>query len=288
MGSTKFGIAICVLLILIIFLFGSRVETTSGRADGWVTVDVLSFDGDNILFRLEVSVVGNHSEEQMWLRIEPASGQGVIVEVWRGVSNVVFNEGSDLTVFTYSYSYNHTYYQAEPKVYGYLLFPWDEHKLTLFIRMSFNAVLDTHPSVCELPSQNYEGRFQVTPQSADECTLALEIRHTPSFAMAVGFMLYPTIISLYLLSFTMVVFVILVALFKKPVSSLPNLIRVSSAIMFFVPAFEIAFNNLKSPLPLVLSDILVIPVIPINASIIAVSLVLHWLHSNEKASESRV
>lgn len=287
MGSAKFGRVICVLLILTIFLFDSRVETASGRADGWVSVNVLSFDGDNILFRLEVSVVGNHSDQQMWLRIEPASGQGVIVEVWRGVSNVVFNEGSDLTVFTYSYSYNHTYYQAEPKVCGYLLFPWDEHRLTLFIRMSFNASLDTHPSVCELPSQNYEGIFQVTSQSADECTLALEIRHTTSFATAVGLMVYPIIISLYSLSFTMIAFVILIALLKKSVNILPNLIRVSSAIIFFVPAFEIASNSLKSPLPLVLSDILVIPVIPINASIIVASLVLHWLHSNGKASESR-
>jgi hypothetical protein len=158
------------------------------------------------------------------------------------------------------------------------LFPWDEHRLTISIELSFNVTLDTHPSVGDLPSQNYEGRFLLagTGGNPSRYELGLEIKHPSSFVTAVALMLYSTIISLYALSFTMIALIALVALSKKPRDLLPNLIRVSSAIIFFVPAFEIAFNSLKSPLPLVFSDILIIPVIPLNALIIVAAILLHY------------
>jgi len=53
--------------------------------------------------------------------------------------------------------------------------------------------------------------------------------------------------------------------------------------MFFVPAFQIAFYNLKSPLPLVLSDIFMIPVIPWNMVIIISAVLIHYF-KNEWAA----
>ena len=277
---------VCFAFLLLVFsFFNAYVPTASCRAGGWVNLEVLSFDGYSILFRLEISAIGNKTDQEMWIGVErPFSSGAVTIEVKRGISDVVFYESTDITVFTYRYSYNHTYYDSGPKNLGYLLFPWDRHTLSLLIAPSFNLTLDEHPSVCDLPSPNYEGTFLVTPLSASgnqqEYKLKLEITHSPVFALAVALMLYPTIIALYALSLTMIALVILVARSKKSRDLIPNLIRVSSAIVFFVPAFEIALNNLKSPLPLVFSDILVIPIIPLNASIILASILFYYFQKH--------
>jgi hypothetical protein len=276
----------------------SYTSVTRARADGWVNVEVLSFDGQNILFKLEICVVGNHAEDSVWLKVEPASvsasnGSGtiqgsVVVEVWRGISNVIFDEGTNVTVFTYQYSYNHTYYEAEPKLAGYLLFPYDEHRLTLYISPSFSIILDMHPSVCRLPSQNYEGTFQVTPTPTSEHNFMhrfeLEIKHSPAFVSEVSLMLSLIIGSLYVLTLVMASILSVAFVGRRKDSPISNLIRVSSATIFFIPAFEIAFNSLKSPLPLVFPDILLALLVPINAAIIIASLV-YKRRSNNQASD---
>lgn len=269
-------------MLTILSLFAVSFLSVNGRADGWVNLEIISFDGENMLFRLDISVVGNHSDDQVWIGSEKPSSNGVKVEVSRGISNVVFYEGSDLTVFAYQYSFNHTYYNAEPKAFGYPLFPLDRHSLTLIISLSFNASLDEHPSVCDVPSQNYQGRFSIARSTGDpkKYTLQLEIYHSPSFISAVGFILYFIIGSLYALSFTILVFIVLVFLKRRARDLIPNLIRVSSAMLFFVPAFEIAFNSLKSPLPLVFPDLLILPVVPLNAGILIAGIIGYYLVKN--------
>jgi hypothetical protein len=261
------------------------------RADGWVNVEVLSFDGQNILFKLEIFAVGNHVEDSVWLKVEPSSvSSSVVVEVWRGISNVIFNEGMNMTVFTYQYSYNHTYYEAQPKLAGYLLFPYDEHRLTLYISPSFNIILDTHPSVCGLPSRNYEGTFQVTPTPTGEHNFMhkfeLEIKHSPAFVSEVLLMLSLIIGSLYVLTIVMAGIVALVFVGRRKDSLISNVIRVSSATIFFIPAFEIAFNSLKSPLPLVFPDILLVFLVPFNTAIIIAGLT-YKRRTNGQAPDDR-
>jgi hypothetical protein len=265
-----------------VLLFNVSTLSVNGRADGWVNLEVLSFDGENIQFRLDISVVGNHTDDQVWIGSERPSSNGVKVEVYRGISNVVFYEGSDLTIFTYHYSFNHTYYEVEPKAFGYPLFPWDTHRLTLVVDLSFNASLDEHPSVCDVPSQNYQGRFSMARSTSNPTryTLQLEIYHSPSFVSAVAFILCLIIVSLYALSFTMIVFMALVILKRRARDLIPNLIRISSAMLFFVPAFEIAFNNLKSPLPLVFPDLLILPVVPLNAGILIAGIIGYYIVKN--------
>jgi hypothetical protein len=274
------------------------IPLARARADGWVNVEVLSFDGQNILFKLEIFAVGNHTEDDVRLKVEPISaissdGNGsiqstVYVEIWCGISNVVFNQGTNMTVFSYQYSYNHSYYRAEPKLCGYLVFPCDEHRLTLYISPPFNITLDTHPSVCGLPSQNYEGTFQVTPTPSNEHIfmhkLELEIKHSPAFVSGVSWMLSLIIGSLYVLTIVMLVILGLIFLGRKKNLLISDLIRVSSTTIFFIPAFEIAFTSLKSPLPLVLPDILLVFLVPLNATIIIAGLVCKC-RSNNKASD---
>jgi len=80
--------------------------------------------------------------------------------------------------------------------------------------------------------------------------------------------MHATVVATYALSSLLTVIVLLIALGKKSHELSQNLIRVSTAMMFFVPVFEIAFYNLKSPLPLVFWDIPMILVIPWNMVII--------------------
>jgi hypothetical protein len=141
--------------------------------------------------------------------------------------------------------------------------------------------IDGHPSVCNVPSQNYQGTFQMTPLSPSEFKLQLEIQHSPEFETAVAGTLYSTIIALYGLTISTAVFIYLK---RKSLDSIPNIIPVPSAMIFFVPAFEIAFNTLKTPLPLTFSDILLIPVVPLNAAILASFIWLHYFGKVKKVS----
>ena len=285
------------VFLLAFLLSSSYIHVANARADGWVNVEVLSFDGQNIFFKLEIYTVGNHVEDSIWLKLEPSSGSvsdgsswSVVVEVWRGISNVIFNEGTNITVFTYQYSYNHSYYEAEPRLAGYLLFPYDEHKLTLYISPSFNITLDTHPYVCGLPSPNYQGTFQVTPTPTSEQKFMhkfeLEIKHSPAFASGVLLMLSLIIGSLYKMTIVMATMLALVFVGRRKDSLISNVIRVSSATIFFVPAFEIAFNSLKSPLPLVFPDILLVFLVPFNTALIIASLI-HRRRMNGQAFDDR-
>ena len=72
------------------------------------------------------------------------------------------------------------------------------------------------------------------------------------------------------------IIIALISLRKRSLDLVQNLIRISLAIIFFVPAFEIAFYNLKSPLPLVLSDIFMILIIPWNIFIIIFAVLLTY------------
>lgn len=251
---------------------------SSDSVDGWANMEILSFDGESIHFALKILVRGNHAEKMIRFGVEkPSSSGAVTVTVWRGISDIVYHESLNLTVFTYSYAYNHSYYQAYPKP-GYLLFPLDEHKLAVFVVPSFNITLDAHPYICDLPSQNYGGDFSIrhlpTSDQPFRHILELKISHSPSFIWGVGLMLWLTVIATLGTSSFLSGIVLQIHRGKRSRDSISNIIRISSAILFFVPAFLIAFHNLKSPLPFVFSDILMLLVIPWNMAILVVAVLL--------------
>jgi len=204
-------------------------------------------------------VVGNHANQRMWIESEFPKGE-VSVIVSRGISNIVFDGNINVTVFSYSYSYEPTYYEAKPRVLGLLNFPYDEHRLVLFIASSFNLTIDEHEWTLDFPSPNYEGRYQVrkaaTRDEPYKHRLTLEIKHPSGFFnhvfLSIG--------------------VIMCLRRKKMVHPLRVLLPSSWAIIVFVPVFEISLQNLKHPLPFVLSDLLIVGVIPWNVAIIALAM----------------
>jgi hypothetical protein len=266
-----------VIIITLVFLavIGCLVPIAKAQLpDSWLNLDITSFNGDNISFNLQITVRGNHIADNIGIQVEPTSGNGVVITVYRGINNKVYSQDTNLTVFNFDYSYqvSSPFYEAGPKLFTLLLFPADSYILTLNFESSFNLTVDTHPTACQLPSQNYQGSFAVTQTASDAFTVNVLINHSGSFFWGVLIFLLTTLVSLYGLSFYLIAFTALVYLKKKSRRSLSNIATVSSAIIFFVPAFEIAFYSLKSPLPLVFSDILMFALIPLNAIIIAFAL----------------
>jgi hypothetical protein len=118
--------------------------------DSWVSwLEIVSFNGDNIYFNLQVTVRGNHIADSMWIQIDPtSSGEGVTLTVSRGITRKVYSQDTNLTVFYFDYSYavRSPLYEAGPKLFNLLFFPADSHSLTFYLVPSFNMTVDTHPS----------------------------------------------------------------------------------------------------------------------------------------------
>jgi hypothetical protein len=246
---------------------------SSGRNQ--VSIEVLAFDGNHISVSLKISLEGNYSDKLMWVQNSPAhsssSSRGdisdtIFVEIWRGMSRS-FDENSNSTVFSYKYSSNNTYFKSEQKLFRLLLLPKDSYSLTFRVAANFNLTIDDLN--CVLPSQNYEGIINKYPTSDPTIyRIELVIRHPADFELVYSLMLFSVLASLYGISVTMSVL-----LFRRGREDIGgDVIRVSPAMMFFIPAFEIALNALKSPLSLVFSDVLSIPIIPWNAAIIGYAL----------------
>lgn len=294
MDELKYAFSIVIPLILAyaVVSFCIPLALSARSVNAWVNLKVFSFDGETISFNLKIFIIGNYADQNIWVMSEAPSSDAVYVEVRRGICDVVFQEGTNITVFSYSYSYNHSYYRAEPKWGGYLLFPWDKHELVLYIFPSFNITMDEHPWICELPSPNYEGIFKIThAPTGDEpfrYKFELEIKHSSSFSNAVSWLQLVTIGSTYALSLVLTIIIILITFRKKANHLIDMLTHVSSAIIFFVPVYEIAFYSLKSPLPLVLSDILMISVIPWNLLIIIFAVLLNYKMRKSKNSRPNV
>jgi hypothetical protein len=244
------------------------------------SLEVIAFDENHISVSLRISVQGDYSDKTMQVRQNPPATSGsdsssdisssVTIEIWRAMSRF-FDLGSNSTIFSYTYSYNGSYFDSSPKFFGFLGWPLDRYQLTFFISANFDFSTFDRNWDCVLPSQNYNSAINVSPATGSATyKIELNIQHTSSFETAYLLMLSSVMGSLYgligLMSF------VLYQNRKQIHTVSRQVIQISSAMMFFVPAFEIALNVLKSPLSLVLSDLLLVPIVPSSAIIIGYAL----------------
>jgi hypothetical protein len=280
------AIFVSILLCSLASTFLIANAMSSGRNQ--MTIDILAFDGNHISVSLKIFVEGNYSDKIMWVRYSPAyvsSSSGgmisdtLVVEIWQGMSRF-YDASSNSTVFSIKYSCNNTYFKTEPSLHGLPVFPLDRYSLTLYVAANFNFTIDD--SSCVLPFQNYEGTV-ISHQTSDPTIylIELQISHSEGFLLVYSFMLGTVLLSLYGLVGTMVY--VLYKSHRRKEETGDDVIKVSSAMMFFVPAFEMALNSLKSPLSLVLSDVFLVPIIPANAAIIIFA--MHRRQSVKKAKE---
>lgn len=240
------------------------------------------FDESHISVSLRISVQGDYSGKIMWVEDNPPSTSGsgnssgisssVTVEIWRAMSHS-FDTGGNSTIFSYTYSYNGSYFESGPKLFGFLEWPYDRYSLTILIAANFDFSTFDRNWNCILPSQNYGSVVNVSPATgSDTYKIELTIQHASNFETAYSLMLSLVLISLY--GLILLMSLVLYRNRREIYTISRQVIQVSSAMMFFVPAFEIALNVLKSPLPLVLSDLLLVPIVPLSAAIIGCALFL--------------
>lgn len=273
------------LLIGLLFysLFFSQYLKTYASANSksvrsWVDVEVLSFDGETISIKLVMKVVGNHANQAVRIKGEFFSGESVSVEVARFISDVEYSADLNITTFRYSYAYDFTTYQAVPKLRGLLVFPRDEHSLVLYILTSFNTTIDEHDRAPLLPSANYEGVYRVRQQPMEDnqykFKLTLEIKHSSTFILSASILVWGTFFSLAAL--TALLFVFLFSHWKDRRHFVDVLVPIASAVVVFIPLFELALQSLKSPLPIVLSDLCFFALVPCNVLILFLALGKTW------------
>jgi hypothetical protein len=277
-------------LLLLLIKHGSYEKFCQGywesNINTWTELEVISFNGENILFNLKIITEGNKKNESINIRADPSKTSGgngdgisttVEIEVWRDISNVKYSSGENITVYTYDYSYNHTYYEAKPKIFGLIVYPKDTHTLKLYLLPSFNSTFDNKPLTCKLPSSNYEGIYRVKPSPTNvfpyRHELTLEIFHSKSFQTHVNY-LFTSVFFLYPLNIFLTAIYIFLWFRNTNTQIVDNLIRVSSAIIFFAPAFELAFTNLKAPLPIVFQDMMLFFLIPWNVLLIIFGIII--------------
>jgi hypothetical protein len=275
------GVVVTILLSLSAVGFFLPIAKAQ-MPDSWLNLTVYSFNGDAISFNLQITVQGNHLADTIWIMDQIGSdssqsgssqsvgiSSGVYIQIWRAIVRKIYSQDANTTLFStdFGYSGNSPYYTAGPKIplLNLLLFPADSHRLTLYLESSFNMTVDPRQTACQVSSQNYQGSVEVAQTSPDVFTANVLINHSESFFWGLSIILVTILASLYGLTAYL-------ALALRKQANCSNIVTVSSAIIFFVPAFEIAFYSLKLPLPLVFSDILMIVLIPLNSIVISLAL----------------
>lgn len=208
------GVTVVRLALLGLALLTAGVPSVSGAriVDSWVKVEVLGFNGETISLRIQAYFIGNREDQHVGIQgmnfTGGESGATANVILWRGISDVIFYQDMNVTVFSYYYSYNLSYYSAGPKSWFELLeFPQDRHNISLFVRSSFETTMDGHSCTPVLPSSNYDGQYYARMVSSDSSQsvyrITLEIWHPTKFVEYVTFFLNTTELCVWSLTFAL-------------------------------------------------------------------------------------
>lgn len=257
---------------LLLSLFQSHhvgtAEATAYRS--WVTVDVISFDGESITARITLKAAGNHENDTVRLLGTTVTSQeenracvasiclrsAVTATVWRIVREITFSSDTNITNFQYTQQWVSTY-KANTFLPSLPSFPLDEHQLNIGIRTNFKADIDTHEKIPSLPTANYEGFYQVQEVASQEPSqyeyeLSLHIRHSEPFKTSMLLWTWGVIVMLGLITTALASQLSVQRVTGNKEAR--DLITASSAVMVFIPVFELTLQNFKAPLGMTLSD----------------------------------
>jgi len=255
------------LLSLLQSQYVGTAEATAYRS--WVTVDVISFDGESITARITLKAAGNHENDTVRLLGATVTSQeenraciasicvrsAVTATVWRIVQEITFSSDTNITSFQYTQQWVSAY---KPNTFlpGLPSFPLDEHQLDIGIRTNFKADIDSHEKIPGLPTANYEGFYQVREVASQdpsqyEYELSLHIRHSEAFKTSMLLWTWGVIFVLGLITVGLALQWVFSA---SRETEARDLITASSAVMVFIPVFELTLQNFKAPLGMTLSD----------------------------------
>lgn len=260
----------------------SEVAPSSSDLSSWLDVAVLSFDGQSITAELTLSAGGDHQNAIVRVYGESASGGGrtgpcfaticigesVTWSIGRAIREVIYSRDTNLTTFRYVSNFSYPFYKTSPALWGVPFFPLDEHTLNITLTTDFDTNIDEHIRRPLLPTTNYDGAFQVrrisVKQNEYTYVLTVDIFHSSSFKWLMSIVTWGTIFFAGVLT---------VFLFKRhrEGASKENIVTVSSAIVVFLPVFEISLQSFKAPLTITTSDIAMVSLFVLNAILLIVA-----------------
>jgi hypothetical protein len=262
--------AVPLLITLAILLIASNLFPPVSAIDrpGWVSIDVLSFDGTAITAKIVLNVVGNHQNDEVRIYGEDYPGEAS-VSIGRIVRQVAYSMDTNITTFQYSQSFSsRANYNVTPTLFGLPEFPFDEHNFSFRIVCNFDANIDTHPTTPSLPNGNYEGLLTYIRASRDNdytYYFLLKLWHSESFTDSMRLWTWGIV---GILIFTTVG--LIAGILRRNVSR-EKIVTAASSLAVFVPVYELALQTYKSPLAMTPSDVFVFVLLVADVIVLVVA-----------------
>jgi hypothetical protein len=263
------SLAASILVMSVLAQSAHASPAINSTSNSWVDIQVISFDGDGITAAITLSITGNHENASVRIWGESSGNVGtntpcptvicvtssVGFAIGRIIREVAFSSETNITTFHYAARFVWPNYQANT-ILGMPPFPVDAYTLNLVMTTDFKADIDAHPRVPILPTPNYDGTYQVTDHGLQDNQysygLVLRIFHHLQFIILMLLLTWGTILLLGVLTGSL--------LFRPPErrdEKNGDTATVCSAIIVFVPVFELSLQAFKSPLTITPSDFFV-------------------------------
>ncbi|MCJ7770378.1 hypothetical protein MUP37_02250 [Candidatus Bathyarchaeota archaeon] len=249
-----------ILATFIPLIFPNQVaeanDLTSLRS--WVNMEIPYFGANNILVKMTAITIGDHLNQGMWIDeiTSGASDSGgnsstttqfeVVVTVGRAVIEAEYSADSNTTEFIYTVS------SKEYEIARSGDFPYDYWRIGIIFHTNFTAQFDPRMKYCSTPSPYYYGRYNTTyayeEQGYYSYSSSLEILHPSEFAGFVYTIFLPPIILLGILFVTIISVATFLVIKKKDARQFEStLIAIASAVIVFIPIFQLSTQELKTP-----------------------------------------
>lgn len=256
-----FGLALAILEIAAGLLssasFAQTAEATDSTApNSWVNVEIPYFGAQSIQVKMTAVTIGNNLKQGMGIHkifsssSSPSTGgsfsisSSVTVEIQRGIVEAVYSADSNTTLFTYTFS------SAEENITSFGNFPNDGWGLTITFYTAFPAEFDARTKYGVVPSPYYYTEYTATFSHNDTLgykyyNLTLKILHPPTFSTFVTWIFY-----LPMILFTILALIcsLLIFIKRKSINELSGTyITICSAVIVFLPVFQLSTQELKTP-----------------------------------------
>lgn len=206
----------------------------------WISIEIPYYASSNILVKMTAVTVGNNLNGSILIEKIFSSGS-VTIGVARAIVQAEYSTDTNTTTFVYTLS------SEQYSIHSYGEFPYDGWEISILFETSFNATFDPRVKYCLTPSSNYYANYTTTSVVGQQNTCVLELRifHPTSFPSYVLIVFLTPILSLGALAAVC----ILLAMNKRIIDKFyDSFVVVCSAVIVFIPIFELSTQELKTPL----------------------------------------
>jgi len=245
---------------------------------------------------MTATTVGNNLNESLWIKEISYSSSGaqndgssglslsfsLTVIVGRAVLQAEYSADANITNFTYTLS------SAQYDIHSFGTFPYDGWRIGIQLETSFNVTFDPRPKYCLVQSPNYYANYTaITSSGQDIHTLQLEILHPNSFPNYVLAVFVTPII--LLISLAVVCVWITLEKRKNLGPFYGSLVAVCSAVIVFVPIFQLSTQELKTPLTFTWFDVTFLALLVVYVLLLCGLLYgkLHQVNTLKKENKER-